>query len=70
MYSNNYSIKWVPTSWTDGMDSKGLAHIYIILLLGTCSIWLRRVTVCPGSKDLPEKIFNIFASENELYAIY
>ena len=22
-------------------------------------------TVCPGSSDPPEKIFNIFASENE-----
>ena len=28
------------------------------------------VTVCPGSSDPPEKIFNIFASENEGYTIY
>ena len=28
------------------------------------------ITVCPGSSDPPEKIFNIFASENEVYTIY
>ena len=27
-------------------------------------------TVCPGSSDPPEKILNIFASENEVYAIF
>ena len=27
-------------------------------------------TVCPGSSDPPEKIINIFASENEVYTIY
>ena len=27
-------------------------------------------TVCPGSSDPSEKIFNIFASENEVYTIY
>ena len=27
-------------------------------------------TVCPGSSDPQEKIFNIFASENEVYTIY
>ena len=27
-------------------------------------------TVCPGSSDPPEKIFNIFASENEVYTIF
>ena len=27
-------------------------------------------TVCPGSSDPPEKIFNIIASENEVYTIY
>ena len=27
-------------------------------------------TVCPGSSDPPEKIFSIFASENEVYNIY
>ena len=27
-------------------------------------------TVCPGSSDPPEKIFYIFASENEVYTIY
>ena len=29
-----------------------------------------KTTVCPGSSDPPEKIFNIFASENEVYTIY
>ena len=28
------------------------------------------ITVCPGSSDPPEKIFDIFASENEIYTIY
>ena len=27
-------------------------------------------TVCPGSSDPSEKLFNIFASENEVYTIY
>ena len=27
-------------------------------------------TVCPGSSDPPEEIFNKFASENEVYTIY
>ena len=27
-------------------------------------------TVCPGSSDPPEKIYDIFASENEVYTIY
>ena len=27
-------------------------------------------TVCPGISDPPEKMFNIFASENEVYNIY
>ena len=27
-------------------------------------------TVCPGSSDPPEKILNIFTSENEVYTIY
>ena len=27
-------------------------------------------TVCPVSSDPPEKIFNKFASENEVYTIY
>ena len=26
-------------------------------------------TVCPGSSDPPEKICNVFASENEVYTI-
>ena len=27
-------------------------------------------TVCPGSSDPPEKMFYIFALENEVYTIY
>ena len=27
-------------------------------------------TVCPGSSDPPEKLLNIFASENEVYTIF
>ena len=27
-------------------------------------------TVCPGNSDPPEKILNIFASENEVYTIF
>ena len=27
-------------------------------------------TVCPGSSDPPEKILNIYASENEVYTIF
>ena len=27
-------------------------------------------TVCPGSSDPPQKMFNIFASEIEVYTIY
>ena len=27
-------------------------------------------SVCPGSIDPPEKMFDIFASENEVYTIY
>ena len=30
----------------------------------------KRGTVCPGSSDPAEKIFNKFASENEAYTIY
>ena len=34
-------------------------------------VWVKLgYTVCPGSSDSPEKIFNIFASENEVYNIY
>ena len=29
-----------------------------------------KCTVCPGSSDPPEKILNIFASENEVYTIF
>ena len=32
--------------------------------------WPVLYTVCPGSSDPPEKILNIFASENEVYTIF
>ena len=32
--------------------------------------YIRKLTVCPGSRDPPEKILNIFASENEVYTIF
>ena len=28
------------------------------------------LTVCPGSSDPPEKLYNIFASKNEVYTNY
>jgi len=31
---------------------------------------VKAFTVCPGSSDHPEKILNIFASENEVYTIF
>ena len=33
-------------------------------------LYAQACTVCPGSSDPPEKIFNIFASENEVYTIF
>ena len=36
---------------------------------GKC-LWGFLGTVCPGSSDPPEKIFNVLASENEVYTIY
>ena len=30
------------------------------------AVWNYLCTVCPGSSDPPEKIFDIFASENEV----
>ena len=35
-----------------------------------CQLLGSYYTVCQGSSDPQEKIFNIFASENEVYAIY
>ena len=32
--------------------------------------WTVSYTVCPGSSDPPEKILNIYASENEVYTIF
>ena len=31
---------------------------------------IKEYTVCPGSSDPPEKLLNIFASENEDYTIF
>ena len=38
-----------------------------LMILGTLA---DKHTVCPGSSDPPEKIFNISTSENEVYTIY
>ena len=35
-----------------------------------CMVLSEKPTVCPESSDPSEKIFNIFASENEVYTIY
>ena len=43
---------------------------YLIEVDGYHSPVFCNFTVCPGSSDLPEKIFNIFASQNEDYTIY
>ena len=37
-------------------------------LIMSCALF--PCTVCPGSSYPAEKIFNIFASENEVYASY
>ena len=50
------------------------SHILVSRIrIGICQnvlIWIRHTTVCQGSSDPPEKIFYIFASENEAYTIY
>ena len=55
-----YSVpSHLPLAWTiEVMESSSACYSVIA------------VTVCPGSSDPPEKIFNIFASENEVYTIY
>ena len=40
--------------------------MYYILVVAVFML----LTVCPGSSDPPDKIFSIFASENEVYTIY
>ena len=35
----------------------------------SCLLYLP-TTICPESSDPPKKMFNIFASENEVYTIY
>ena len=58
---------------------KACSHIYIYTIctrsndplykqFGRGSLYI--YTVCPGSSDPPEKILNIFASENEFYTIF
>ena len=48
---------------------------HITGFINKCIVLLRalvqpKYTVCPGSSDPPEKILNIFTSENEVYAIF
>jgi len=46
------------------------ARIYRGFLFSGSHIFTIKLTVCPGSSDPPQKILNIFASENEVYTIY
>ena len=41
----------------------------LVYLYGIFACQKHSYTVCPGSSDPPEKIFNIFAAENEVYAV-
>ena len=44
---------------------------FLLFFVVECSGYTNRHnTVCPGSSDPPDKIFNISASENEVYTIY
>ena len=51
---------------------EAIALIYskVKLILMNVLIHSVPITVCPGSSDPPEKIFNIFAPENEVDTIY
>ena len=42
----------------------------VTLYVFTALHCFKNVTVCPGISDPPEKIYNIFESENEVYTIY
>ena len=54
-----------PFDTCDGFCScHGLINVLNIIFT------LNAHTVRPGSSDPPEKIFDIFASENEVYTIY
>ena len=53
--------------WNSAAASKSRfarLHVHMSHLFHLCC------TVCPGSSDPPEKILNIFASENEVYTIF
>ena len=50
------------------MESSDSQRKTVSLLLNIQFFFLG--TVCPGSSDPPEKIFNIFASENEVNTFY
>ena len=56
---------------TKGSIKQGNLFYYSsAIMVGTQAISTNFGTFCPGSSDPPEKIFNIFASENEVYTIY
>ena len=66
MNLKNHKVTWSSYFELDLSHQKGI-HAY-----GFKS-WERQwvvVTVCPGSSDPPEKILNIFASENEVYTSF
>ena len=50
--------------------SVGLSSCHLLTIYLSFSILPKSCTVCPGSSDPPEKMYNIFASENEFYTIY
>ena len=70
-YVVTYNIKWVTTSWTHSTT-----HTTVSTVCPRSSnpfqivSYIKLSTVCPGSSDPPEKMLNIFASENEVYNIF
>ena len=58
-------------SWKDFNDRQDLLSLKVFKSVDvSCRYYINEITVCPGSSDPPEKIFDIFASENEVYTIY
>ena len=59
-------VNQVAQALDDSVTQEVTNHLFQVGI----TIPLNIYTVCPGSSDPPEKIFNIFASENEVYTIY
>ena len=60
----------LPRALLSHLFSKQMKFYAAGTLSTASACYSRTDTVCPGSSDPPEKIFNIFASENEVYTIY